>query len=519
MLTSHVIVRAHEFLVPSVEDRAQTQHLICAQRKIFIVAIIGDHFARYIPPNLCVQLSGPNRELGGIRHDEMSLFLSPFLRNNNTMCFVYQLHLVFSASQQTAADRRVKQQLEFECLFPAMKRKLLHISSLSMEFDAEYGRLLDCNNSNNTQLMLSSLPASLLRLTLSLLSDVDFCARDIATLSSQVPHLRELHLLGGLCLDETAFDELLRPNSPAPFFPSLRCVETTVKGKCFEEILVAASRSALLPQLREFMLSSDLQEEVFEIADVDAASLPLRSLERITRLGNRVLANARFTGAEKLDFASLQYVTSVGDHFLGASIFDCDILDLRDMSSLTSIDSNFFCCGKGVKQVLLPSLRSIGSGMFYACQDIEEIDWCFATASLRCIDARRFAGQTSIRRLETLPLLGKVVGDAGAFCWSCQRLCTIDVSGLAGLTDLGSAFLYKCTALQSVTGMRALARVTHIGREAFAQTFSLSECDVAQMVSVQFIAGSFMFNSAMEETGNILIEAIMKRNIAALGFC
>ena len=113
-----------------------------------LMAAIGDRFARYLPPNFCVQLAD------GVTHKELRLFLDPALRNSLTMCFAFKMKVKFLAPYGVKLDSEDS----LKSLFQLMRSKLLHIEKLEMGFDNDYSKQLAESNTLRSA-MLASLHA------------------------------------------------------------------------------------------------------------------------------------------------------------------------------------------------------------------------------------------------------------------------------------------------------------------------------------------------------------------------
>lgn len=260
-LTSAVYVRASRFA------KNEPNAAILAR-----LSVIGDRFARYLPPNFCVQLPPESAVL----HQELRLFLSPAMRNSLTMCHVFRMKVLFSDAVElhttTCSDEMLTS------LFAAMRSKLTYIRQLDVILSDWYGDVIAPSDTLRCALY-SSFPPSLQSLTLTAASHCfSITASDILLLSA-IPHLHELRLLGDdVKVSQDGIAELFREEEERKeddddddhndkkttreksagggicFFPALQRLEATVEQESYLDFLPRAKRSKLLPQLWEFAL-------------------------------------------------------------------------------------------------------------------------------------------------------------------------------------------------------------------------------------------------------------------------
>ena len=142
----------------------------------------------------------------------------------------------------------------------------------------------------------------------------------------------------------------------------------------------------------------------------------------------------------------------------------------------------------------------------------------FATSEIKIeefplrINLWELACYSPIVKFDTTPLAGRIVGNARGFLNGCRILTEVDLSGLRGITIIGDYFLYGCSALVTVRGMGGLAQVVEVGRSFLAESSSLVECDLGQMMSLKKVGDDFLSGSALEQSGAKIVEEIMAAN-------
>lgn len=487
---------------------------------IAAMSVIGDRFARYLPPNFCVQLASSF----GVRHKELALFLHPAMRNSLTMCHVFKMTLQFrSRSEATDSAENLI------VLFSAMRSKLTYLTRINISLDAGYEHLFGKRCPTLRAALLGALPSRLQAVHISLSNPhvgLHIDADDLRTTLAALPHLRELRLIGyAQVLASSGITELLRPDRPVDaqqqqllFFPALQRLEAHVSCRSnYMRFLTVASQSVVVSQLHE-----EFALRCYDRGDVDVALLAetvLPKLSHIRAIGDSFLAtDLQLSGP--LDLSSLRGCKKIGNRFLERVDFGGITLDLSVLTGLEELGSHFLCESKNINNLLLPpNLRRIVGGYFCAQTHITALDFSRVSHSLESIDLTFFAYMSPMVKFDTSSSFAdaRIDGCARGFFHRCVSLVEIDLGGFErGLVEaaIGNSFLSGCTALVTVRGMRGLAGVKRVGKFFMHSTSHLADCDFAQMSSLLVAEDEpllLLHGSALKSKSKILVR-IMDAN-------
>ena len=200
----------------------------------------------------------------------------------------------------------------------------------------------------------------------------------------------------------------------------------------------------------------------------------------VTEIGDGAFGNC--TALKQVIFAGNQLTT------LGVSAFSGSGLTSVSLpASVTTVGTEAFAeCAK-LKTVTLPSVTSMGEGVFAYCPELTSAE--FGENATVTGTYTFFAGNNSASKLTSVTFRGTIDKiDTGVFAY-CTELQSIDLTGVEEIHD--KAF-FECSKLASVTGLEG---VKVIGANAFAYC-ALQDVDLSAAEVISYRA--FLENTELQ---------------------
>ena len=238
--------------------------------------------------------------------------------------------------------------------------------------------------------------------------------------------------------------------------------------------------STLTEQFVKDALTAQGEEEKAETFSMyDVTKLEIDGNSHVTVIGDYAFLNGE---SDTLKSVSLAGVKTLGDNVFQM----CNALsEVTETDQLTTVGTYAFH-GTAIEEISLPSVTSIGNGVFAECSNLETVSIPKVTE----IQEQTFAGCSSLNSI-TMPnvtLYGKQ-----AFT-SCAQLDETDFH-LGTITKIGEA-AFQMTAVSNIAGLHSA--ITTIEPYTFTTMPQLKAVDLSDSAVKNIQEGAFNYCSALE---------------------